>query len=236
MSEVVALVPARGGSRGLPRKNLRELDGLPLIAWTVRQARAARTIDRVVVSTDDPEIARVASEHGAEAPWLRPEELAQDDSRWIDAVMHGLAAVEAEGPVEVLCVLQPTSPLRRPSDIDGAVDRVLTGEADAVVSVTKTGFPLDLANTLPRDGCMDGFLGPGLKDTRRQELPEYYRLNGSIYAARPSYLRARSGFHGPRTFAWTMPRGRSVDIDDADDFRFAEALIALQPRHAEAIR
>jgi CMP-N-acetylneuraminic acid synthetase len=226
MPEVVALVPARGGSRGLPGKNLRALGGLPLIAWTIRQARESKRVDRVVVSTDDAGIARVAREHGAQVPWTRPAALARDDSPSIDAVLHGLDRIEEDGPIDVLCVLQPTSPLRTSADVDGALDRILSGEAEAVVSVTPAGFPLELANTLPPGGCMDGFLRPGVADLRRQDLRNTLRINGAIYAARPRYLRDQRGFHGPRTFAWTMPRARSVDIDDADDFSLAEALLA----------
>jgi len=227
MSEVVALVPARGGSKGLIRKNVHALGGLPLIAWTIRQAMEASSVDRIVVSTDDEEIAAIAREHGAETPWLRPAELARDDSVWIDVVLHGLTAIEQSSDVDVLVVLQPTSPLRAPSDIDGAIERITSGAAQAVVGVTACEFPLAFANTLPDDGSMDGFLSSELADTRRQDLPQHWRLNGAIYAARPGYVRGRRGFHGPETFAWKMPRGRSIDIDDGEDLRLAEALLHI---------
>lgn len=229
MAEVVALVPARGGSRGLHRKNIRKLGELPLIAWSIRQAQGSGCVDRVVVSTDDEEIADVARDYGAEVPWLRPAELAQDDSAWIDVVLHALDDIERRTDVDVLCVLQPTSPLRLPKDVRGAVRRIQADDADAVVSVTPCESPIAFVNTLPDDGCMDGFLPSGLANTRRQDLPQHWRLNGALYAARPSYLRRQRGFHGPATYAWRMPRSRSIDIDDEEDLHLAQALLTMQP-------
>jgi CMP-N,N'-diacetyllegionaminic acid synthase len=217
----VALIPARGGSRGLPRKNIRPFEGRPLIAWSIAHALGAPSVSRVVVSTDDPEIAAIAREYGAEVPFMRPPALATDDARSIDVVLHALDRLEEDGIVDTLIVLQPTSPLRTTDDVEGALGRLRSLRADAIVSVTEVGFPLELANTLPADGCMSAFLRPGIQDLRRQDLPTWYRLNGALYAGRPDSIRERRGFYGPRTYAWVMPPERSVDVDHARDLDLA---------------
>ncbi|MAG56285.1 MAG: CMP-N-acetlyneuraminic acid synthetase [Planctomycetes bacterium] len=220
----VALIPARAGSKGLPGKNTLPLAGAPLIQWSIDQARLSGRVGRICVSTDGDDIAEIARAAGAEVIH-RPPHLATDEARWIDTVLHGLDAIEADGDaISALIVLQPTSPLRLPSDVDGALDRLDHG-ARGVVSVTPTGFPLEFANTLPESGSLDGFLRAGAWNQRRQDLPTYYRLNGALYAARPDYLREQQGFHGPDTYAWVMPADRSIDIDDTDSFHLAEALL-----------
>lgn len=225
-TRIVAIVPARGGSKGLPRKNVLPLGGKPLIAWTIDAARACPSIDRVIVTTDDEEIAGAARSAGAAVPFLRPAELATDTARSIDVVLHALDRLAADGEhYDVLVLLQPTSPLRTAGDISAALDLLFTRTAQAVISVCETEHHPYWSNTLPPDGSLAAFLRPELLNTNRQELPVFYRLNGAIYAARCEYVRARNGFLGPDSIAYRMPRERSVDIDTMLDFKFAELLL-----------
>lgn len=224
---VLAVVPARGGSKGLPGKNLRLLGGKPMIAWTIEAAQASRRIDRVVVSTDCEEIAAVARQYGAEVPFLRPAELASDHARSFDALLHAIDWQEENGFVFDLVVwLQPTSPLRCGEDIDRAIELYFSRDAEAVVSVCETDHHPWWSNTLPEDGCMRDFLRPEALNSNRQQLPAFFRLNGAIYLASPQFLKINGSFYSDRTFAYVMPKGRSVDIDDAIDLCMAEALLS----------
>ena len=228
----LALVPARGGSRRLPRKNLLPLAGRPLIAWTLEAALAARHLDRVVVSTDDPEIAGVARRYGAEVPFLRPPELATDTASGEAVILHAVETLEARGEgADYLVVLQPTSPLRTAQDIDGAIELLLARHADAVIGVTETDHPPEWSNTLPEDGSMARFFRPGIRTTRSQDLPRSYRLNGAVYVySWGRLLRTRSLAMDDRAYAFPMPRERSIDIDTALDLRIADCLLQAPGR------
>lgn len=221
---VLAIIPARGGSKGLPGKNLRPLAGLPLIAWSIAAARECPAIDDVIVSTDDPAIAEAARTAGARVPFLRPAELANDTARSIDVVHHALRALPALPDLVVL--LQPTSPLRRADDITAALELYTESGADTCVSVTpSTKSPAWMYHLDPQ-GQMRPLLGEGPTASRRQDLPPVYVLNGAIYVARPSWLLAHDGFIAPNGVATVMPAERSVDIDTLLDFRLAELLLA----------
>jgi CMP-N,N'-diacetyllegionaminic acid synthase len=224
---IVGLIPARGGSKGLPRKNVLPLNGKPLIAWTIEQAKASEHIDRVIVTTDDEEIASVARAHGADVPFLRPKELASDTAKAIDVILHALSWLEINDNdrYDVFVLLQPTSPLRTTVDIDNAVRLLFSKDAHAVVSVCETEHHPFWSNMLPADGSLDGFLRPDIMNKNRQELPTYYRLNGAIHAAYCDYLRTSRTFFGKDTYAFVMPSERSVDIDSKIDFQLAELLI-----------
>lgn len=223
---VLAFVPARGGSRGLPGKNVRRLGGKPLIAWTLAQANKCRFLDRIVVSTDHPEIARIAKRCGGEVPFRRPARLAAGRVPTIDVCQHALDWFEKRGECfDVLILLQPTSPLRLAEDIAGAMWALFSRKAGSIVSVTESEHHPWWANRLPGDGSMKGFLPKSIENKNRLELPRYYRLNGAIYAAKTEYLRRHNKFIGPRTFAYVMPPERSVDIDTELDFRLAEILL-----------
>lgn len=224
--KVLAVIPARGGSKGLPGKNILDLAGRPLIGWTIDAALGSSYIDRVVVSTDSGEIAAVARSCGAEAPFLRPAELAADQARSFDALLHALAWFEQRGErYDLLVWLQPTSPLRRTEDLDKAIELYFTRGAEAVVSVCETDHHPWWSNTLPDDGNMGGFLRPEVLNTNRQELPRYFRLNGAIYLGSPDFLKKNGSFFSEGTFACVMPRERSVDIDEALDLKLAEWLL-----------
>lgn len=217
---ILGLIPARGGSKGIPRKNIRPIAGKPLIAWTIEVALAANTIDRVVVTTDDPEIAAVATAYGADVPFLRPAELACDETPGIDPVLHALDLLPGFNAV---VLLQPTSPLRTAGDIDAAMALADAGTGANVVSVTEAKhaawtFPMNTAGILE--------IGEIDRATRRQDLPVRFSLNGAIYVAPVACLREHRGFLVPGTLGYAMPAERSVDIDAPIDWRLAELLLA----------
>lgn len=224
MTRIIATICARGGSKGLPRKNVLPFAGKPLIAHTIEQALACKGIDGVFVSTDDDEIGDVARAFGARVPYRRPPELAADHSAKIPAIEHLVAHLEGQGErIDCVVDLQPTSPLRIAQDLDDAI--ALAGKADLVVSVTEPSHNpyYSLVEAQP-----DGTLKPS-KPTdavRRQDVPAVWGLNGSIYVWNRSALAraVRDGFWTVRILPSPMPRERSVDIDDAFDFEFAQWL------------
>ena len=226
---ILGLIPARGGSKGLPKKNIRPLLGKPLIAWTIEQAKASKYVDRVVVSTDDKEIAEVARQYGAEVPFMRPKELARDDTPGVDVVFHAMNwFIKNENKqYDLIMLLQPTSPLRAAEDIDKAIELLFFKKAKAIVSVCEVDHHPLWTNTLPEDGNMKAFLRPEILNKRRQDLPVFYRLNGAIYLARLDYLRKCNGFFGPETYAYVMPRERSIDVDTNFDLKLVEYFISL---------
>ncbi|MCK4503197.1 MAG: acylneuraminate cytidylyltransferase family protein [Desulfuromonadales bacterium] len=223
---ILAVIPARSGSKGLPGKNIRELAQKPLIAWSIEAGRQSRYIDTLTVSTDSQEIARVASFWGGDVPFIRPAELAQDDSKGIDAIFHAIHWHRENGDqFDLILVLQPTSPLRTALDIDQAIELFFKKNANAIVSVCQTSHHPWWANTLPEDGNMKNFLRPELQNTNRQELPIFYQLNGAIYLADIPFLEKTRSFITDGTFASPMSPENSIDIDNMLDFRLASSLL-----------
>ena len=228
---ILGLIPARGGSKGLPRKNIKPLLGKPLIAWTIEQALASKYLDRVVVSTDDKEIAEISKKYGAEIPFIRPKELAEDNAKGIDVVLHAidwLMKNDRRKQYDLMMLLQPTSPLRKTEDIDKAIELLFLKEVKAIVSVCEVEHHPLWANTLPKDRCMKNFIRQEIMDKNRQELPLFYRLNGAIYLAYCNYIKQCKSFIGKETFAYIMPKSRSADVDNKIDFKLAEILKKLQ--------
>ena len=225
--QVLAIIPARGGSKGLPGKNIKELCGKPLIAWSIETAMACGNIDRVVVSTDDENIADVAKKCGAEVPFRRPPELASDTASTIDVIFHAINWLKEHEDYrpEYILLLQPTSPLRSGEDINGAIQMLKDKDVRAVVSVCETDHHPWWSNILPEDGNMKDFLRPDILNKRRQDLPVFYRLNGATYLAETDYLRECNGFLGPDTFAYEMSRKRSIDIDTDIDLKLASLFL-----------
>jgi N-acylneuraminate cytidylyltransferase len=218
---VLAIVPARGGSKGVPRKNLRLLGGKPLIAWTIECARQSSYIDRIILSSEDDEIMQVAAALGCDVPFRRPMDLATDDAGGMAVVDHALRMI-AGG--EIIVLLQPTSPLRLPSDIDGCVEALRSGDAPACVSVVSVQHPPEHMYTLRPDRVM---LRASDREVpaRRQDLPDYVAINGAVYAADRGTLLAESTFVVPGVLGYRMPRERSIDIDAEEDWRHAGWLL-----------
>lgn len=224
---ILVIIPARGRSKGLPGKNLKALCGKPLIGWTIETAKKSRYIDRFVVSTEAPRIARIAKKFGAEVPFLRPRKLASGTSKIKDAIIYVLNRLARNDEhYDLVMMLPPTSPLRNRDDVDDAIRTLFRIKgASALISVSESEHQPFWMNTLPYDMSMKSFLDARVKDKNRQELPKYYRLNGAIYAAFTDYFLKEKGFFGKRTFAYLMPKERSVDIDSVLDFYLAEAII-----------
>lgn len=226
---VLAIIPARGGSKGVPRKNIRDVAGKPLIAWTIEAARKSVYIDRLILSSDDAEIIWVAGEWGCEAPFVRPAELARDDTPGIDPVLHALGALPDKYDYVVL--LQPTSPLRAAQDIDGCIERCCLTAADSCVSVTVPDKSPFWMFTLDDRGEMRPLLETSGQYTRRQNLPAVYALNGAVYVARTAWLAASRSFIAAGTLACVMPSERSLDIDSETDLLLAGLLLNRPSRH-----
>ena len=213
--KILAIIPARAGSKRLPNKNILNLAGKPLIAWSIEEAKKSKYTDKVVVSTDSKQIAEISRQYGAEIPFLRPAELAQDTTSSIDVIKYCLENLDEN--FDYLILLQPTSPLRTAKDIDKAIE-MLDNNTLAVVSVCETEHSPLWSNTLPDDLSMKNFLRPEIKNKRSQDLPKYYRLNGAIFLAEIKYFYQHNGFYGDKTKALIMSKEHSIDIDTEFDF------------------
>lgn len=216
--KVIAVIPARGGSKGVPRKNIRPLRGKPLLVWTIEAARGSRYIDRVILSSDDEEIIAVAEKANCEVPFVRPAELARDDTPGVEPVLHALRMVPG---YDYVVLLQPTSPLRRAEDIDRCIEACLREDAPCCVSVTAPEkspfwmFSMDQGSRLTPLLSAEGY-------TRRQDLPPVYALNGAVYVAKTEWLLATRSFITGDTIGCEMSREHSVDIDSEEDLAYCE--------------
>ena len=229
--EVLGLIPARGGSKGVPRKNARLLAGQPLIAWSIKAALGSHHLSRTIVSTDDGEIAEIAASAGAEVPFIRPPELAADDTPMIDVILHALDwAEENARQVDALCLLQPTNPFRTAADIDSAIEEFDRSGADTLFTV----LPLPTDHHPLWAYVDDGNSGLKLVDgstepvSRRQDLPASYHREGSIYLARVDSIRRNRSLYGSKVVGFPVDPDRSVNIDTKEDWQRAEALLANQ--------
>ncbi|MFZ3043645.1 MAG: acylneuraminate cytidylyltransferase family protein [Minisyncoccia bacterium] len=233
--KILALIPARGGSKGIPKKNIRPFCGKPLIAYSIDVAKNAPSVDRVVVTTDSEEIASVAKEFGAEVPTMRPPELAEDKSPVMGAVIHmldHLRDTEKYEPSHVL-LLQTTSPLREVSDIEAAVQLLTERGGDSLVSLCRTEnglYTKDAGDTL--ETLYDGYAS-----TNRQMLPKTYKLDGCmIYLIKTEMLRRERSFLGGKCIGYEIERWRAVDLDDPQDFVTGELLYKNREMIAEHIK
>ncbi len=219
----IGIVPARGGSKRLPNKNLLYLAGKPLIAWTLEAALKSKYLDHIVVSSDKDEILKVARDYGVETV-KRPKELATDSAKTVDVVRHVLESIKKE--YNYIVLLQPTSPLRTERHIDESIEFLISKNADAVISVCETEYPPLWCNTLPEDLSMENFIRKEIIGTRSQDLPKYYRLNGAIYICKSDELiKQKTFFLNKNIYAYIMDRKSSIDIDDETDFLLAKTLI-----------
>lgn len=218
---LLALIPARGGSKGIPRKNIRSFCGKPLIHWSINAALAASSVDQVVVSTDDPEIADVAKSCGADVPFLRPVEYATDTASSIDVVLH---ALEALPYVSHVLLLQPTSPLRIVFDIESIVALHKQFSTSSAVSLTRSGKHPSWMYSLSQNNRLESLLKFDPVHCR-QQLPPAYVVNGALYLASRDFLMSKRTFISTTTVGYVMPPERSVDIDSPLDWHWAEFLI-----------
>ncbi len=220
---VLAVVPARGGSKGVPRKNMRMVAGKPLIAYTIEVARTSQYIDRVVVSSEDEEILSTAVRFGAE-PLRRPTHLAADDTPGTAPALH---AVETLPGYDVVVLLQPTSPLRIKDDIDACIDRCVKHGMTACVSVVEAEQSPYWMFSLTAGHALKPIVSVSEVVERRQDLPRAYLLNGAVYAAGTAWLAREKTFVRPDIAGWVMPPERSLDIDTESDFLvFTKAVAA----------
>jgi len=224
--QVVAIIPARGGSEGVYRKNIKLLAGKPLISYTITEALKSRLLDKAVVSTEDREIAEIAAGYGAEVI-ERPAELARDDIPTLPVLQHAIHHLEEAGDyaVGLVVLLQPTSPLRTVADIDGCIQKLRATGSDSVVSVCEVDYSPYWMFTLDGDR-LKRLMEGGEKITRRQDAPRVYKPNGAVYVTRRDVIMEQNKVMGDDTRAFMMPAERSLDIDTEIDFRLAEILMS----------
>ncbi|MFO7871466.1 MAG: acylneuraminate cytidylyltransferase family protein [Kiritimatiellia bacterium] len=234
----IGLVTARAGSKGLLRKNVTNLAGKPLIAWTIQAALRSGRLSRVVLSTEDCSIADTGARYGAEVPFLRPKELASDEAGHMEVVLHLLKWLSKNMglcPTYVM-LLQPTSPLRKTSDINEAVEIASSRRADSVVSVCETHCHPYLIKSLRKDGTLASFMenapDSGSRSIRRQDLPPAYFVNGAIYLTKTEVLLNKKTFFPERTYPYVMPAARSYQIDSQWDRDLVE-MIMLNERECK---
>lgn len=225
-TKILAVIPARGGSKGIPGKNLKELSGKPLIAWTIEEALKSKFIDNVIVNTDNAGISKVARKYGAKVPFMRPAELAKDNSGMMDVLMHCLDLLDKKNnKFDLVLLLQPTSPLRTCEDIDKAIKFFVKRKAKVIVGVTECNHPPEWTGRLPVDMNMKRFFKRHSGLGNRQDIEKSYRVNGAIYLANIAYLKKYRTWYGKSTYAFEMEREHSVDIDSHIDLKFAEFLL-----------
>ena len=230
---VLALVPARSGSKGLPQKNIRLLHGKPLMAWPIETARHSNYIDKVVVSTDSEAFGNVAREYGADVPFIRPLELATDKSPSIDSILHALNTLKGMGQIfEYLVLLEPTSPLTETIDVDSALEMLVMQRtnADAIVSVAACqGVHPDFVVRIADHGLMQPYAKKHFSALpRRQEVELVYHLDGSLYISSTEALYREKSFCHDRTLSYIMPYYKSFEVDDRIDFICIEAILENQ--------
>jgi CMP-N-acetylneuraminic acid synthetase len=232
---VLGVVTARGGSKGLPGKNLRPLAGKPLLAYTIEAARRSGALDRLILSTEDEQIADAGRQYGCDVPFIRPRDLAQDDTPHLPVIQHavGWMAERASYHPDAVMILQPTSPLRQAEDIRGAIELLAGSNADSVVSVSDVPAHAHPMRVLRIDDTGAAVLfatGAPVRHriNRRQDLPAAWVMNGAIYLLRTHVLTAREpSLYGDRVLAYRMPADRGLSIDDIHDWEAAERALGI---------
>lgn len=224
---VLAIIPARGGSKGLPEKSIINLCGKPLISYTIEASKKSKYIDRTIVSTDSEKMARISKDLGAEIPFLRPSELASDTSSSMDVVLHALTFLQKQEDYkpDLTIILQPTSPLRTASDIDESIECFIKSSADTLMSVYKPDISPYWFKTIDKDGYLQDFIKNETTYIRRQDTSSLLMLNGAIYIYYSKNLLLGTIKKSPKTLAYIMPFKRSIDIDSDMDLKLAELII-----------
>ncbi|TGA97411.1 acylneuraminate cytidylyltransferase family protein [Sporolactobacillus shoreae] len=221
---ILAIIPARGGSKGIPHKNIVEICGQPLIAYSINEAKKSSYIDKLIISTEDEEIAKIGEKFGAEVPFMRPQALAQDSTPGIDPILHAMDWFRQRGIVYnyVMC-LQCTSPLRTVNQIDEAIKQLIDQGADSIVSVCESKVSPFWMKRI-NEGVLADFLTNAPFYARRQEAPTVYQLNGALYLAREEILRTNKNWYTKQTLPYIMDEISSLDIDSQTDLQFFEFL------------
>lgn len=214
--KVLGIIPARGGSKGVPRKNLRLVRGKPLIAWTIEQGHKSAYIDRLILSSEDDEIIQVARMYHCDVPFRRPVELSQDSTPGIEPVLHALGQLPG---YDYVVLLQPTSPLRTVQDIDGCIEKCVRSDSPACVSTTRSQQHPFLMYYTDGDGRLRPVAAEGAAFHRRQDYPDVFLLNGAVYVAGTTWLSENRSFMSKETVGYRMPAERSIDVDSEDDLR-----------------
>ena len=223
---ILAVIPARGGSKRLPYKNIKPLLGKSLIVWTIEQANKSKYLDKIIVSTDSPKITKVARRYNAEVPFQRPKKLSKDNVPLFDVVIHALEFYKRKGiNFDMAVILQPPCPMRIAKDIDGAIEYLFKKKAKAIISVCEAFHHPLWMNILSPDGCMKDFLARSTRGKNSQYLPKYFQLNGAIFLGFVDYIKKNKSYYGKETYAYIMPKEKSLEIDDIVDFKLVEALL-----------
>lgn len=225
----IAVIPARSGSKGLKDKNIKLLNGKPLIWYSIQAAIMSKCFDEIMVSTDSEKYAEIARECGASVPFLRSERMSTDKASSWGTVQEVLDNYKSMGKTfDTVMLLQPTSPLRSSEDIKNAFSIYKEKDADSVVGVCEMDHSPLWSNVLPESGCLDGFIRPEVKESSgRQGLPTYYRINGAIYLTKITD-KLGADLYSNSGYAYIMPQDKSIDIDTELDFRMAEFLLKMQ--------
>lgn len=223
--KILAIIPARGGSKGIPRKNTKLLNGKPLIAYTIEESKKSKYIDEILVSTEDNEIADISIKYGVEIPFLRPMELAKDSTPGIEPIIHAIGWLKEENKKfdYVLCI-QCTSPLRTAEQIDEAIEKLVHEGADSIVSICESEVNPYWMKKVD-DGKLKDFMESTNFYARRQDLPTIYRLNGAIYAGKTEIILKNKNWYTENTLPYIMNELSSIDIDNIIDFKFVEFLL-----------
>jgi CMP-N,N'-diacetyllegionaminic acid synthase len=225
----IAIIPARSGSKGLKDKNIKLLNGKPLIAYTIEAAFNSKIFDEVFVSTDSEKYALIAKEYGANVPFLRSESMSSDTASSWDMVSEVLKRYRTLGDdFDIFALLQPTSPLRTSDDIVTAFKIMSAKRANAVVAVCEVDHSPLWCNTLPEDGSLCGFLDKDLITKSRQQLKTFFRINGALYIVNITYFNHANNIYEEKCYAYVMEKRKSIDIDDQTDFDIANMLLVLK--------
>lgn len=224
----LAIIPARGGSKGIPRKNIKNINGKPLIQYTIDEAKGSKYLDKIIVSTDDEEIAEVALHCGAEVPFLRPKELAQDGSKTIDTLIHVLKELNSMmDNYNYLVLLQPTQPMRKSWHIDEAIESIIEKDEESLVSVSLVNENPILTRTINKYGTLEKILNIN-STVRRQDFPKYYKVNGAIYINKIDSNFNENTSLNDNKLAYVMDKAYDVDIDEEIDIEMFELMLNKQ--------
>lgn len=226
----LAIIPARSGSKGLSNKNIKNLCGLPLIAWSIKAGLKSKYIDKVVVTTDSQEYAEIAKSYGAEAPFLRPKELSLDTSTTFDSIKHTIDFYKNQlnQTFDYIVLLEPTSPLRETSDIDNAIEALFANQkANSIVGISKceSQNPAFLVKLQSLSQLIEGYINKGFTPIRRQDIEELFFFEGTIYISETDSLLKNQNFYHKDTMGYVVPKWKSLEVDDEDDFLMVEAMM-----------